>query len=108
LSAPVTFIAGCVDGLLPKQPDSTLPQAEQLAELEEQRRLFYVGISRVKAVPAQGKVGTLILTYAQNMSVAHARSAGINPAYSSYNNASLLASRFIAEMAPAAPRSVAG
>jgi superfamily I DNA/RNA helicase len=108
LSSPVTIIAGCVDGLLPKQPDSTLPHNVQVAELEEQRRLFFVGITRVKSVPAQGKVGTLILTYAQNMSVADARGAGINPAYSSYNNASLLASRFIAEMAPAAPRATAG
>ena len=48
LSAPVTIIAGCIQGLLPKQPDYTLPAAQQALEMEEKRRLFYVGITRVK------------------------------------------------------------
>ena len=51
LSAPVTIIAGCIEGLLPKQPRDGLSAAETLAEIEEQRRLFYVGISRVKSSP---------------------------------------------------------
>jgi superfamily I DNA/RNA helicase len=108
LSAPVTIIAGCVDGLLPKQPDPDLPEATRVAQLEEQRRLFYVGISRVKANPQQGKPGTLILTYAQEMPLASAMGAGISPASSRYGQAMLLASRFIREMGPAAPRPIAG
>jgi superfamily I DNA/RNA helicase len=44
LSAPVTIIAGCIQGLLPKQPENDLPAAQQALDLEEQRRLFYVGI----------------------------------------------------------------
>lgn len=62
LFAPVTVIAGCIEGLLPKQPRDGLSPAETLADIEEQRRLFYVGISRVKSSPAAGKPGTLILT----------------------------------------------
>lgn len=108
LSAPVTIIAGCVDGLLPKQPDADLPHVERDAQLEEQRRLFYVGISRVKASPQQGKPGILILTYAQQMSLRSVMGAGISPASVSYGDARLIASRFIREMGSAAPRPIAG
>jgi superfamily I DNA/RNA helicase len=103
LSAAVTVVAGCIEGLLPKQPDSSLSAVEQAASLEEQRRLFYVGITRVKATPSLNRPGTLILTYSQQMSFASALKAGIDPAQSSYGNARLLASRFIREMRPAAP-----
>ena len=107
LSAPVTIIAGCVEGLLPKQPDPDLPEAARVAQLEEQRRLFYVGISRVKAAPHQGKPGTLILTYSQEMPLAAAMGAGISPASSNFGQARLLASRFIREMGPLTPAPVA-
>src|SRR6185437_2382208 len=61
-SSPVTIISGCVQGLLPRLPDANLTLVEQRALLEEQRRLFYVGITRVKAVPEEGKRGKLFLT----------------------------------------------
>jgi superfamily I DNA/RNA helicase len=67
LSAPVTIVAGCIEGLLPKQPKAGTPAAQVAASIEEQRRLFFVAITRVKAVPAQGKPGTLILTYSRQM-----------------------------------------
>lgn len=108
LSAPVTIIAGCIQGLLPKQPDNTLPAAQQALEMEEQRRLFYVGITRVKAAPNAGKPGTLILTYSQTMPMASALGAGIAPAQMQYGLASLHASQFIAELGPAAPQPIAG
>jgi superfamily I DNA/RNA helicase len=104
----VTIIAGCVEGLLPQQPDASLPQAVQEAALEEQRRLFYVGISRVKASPTENKPGTLILTYSQAMPLATAMGAGISPAQKNYGTAFMIASRFIQEMGPAAPAPVAG
>jgi len=108
LSAPVTFVAGCVEGLLPQQPKATLPQVVQDASLEEQRRLFYVGISRVKASPANDKPGTLVLTYSQAMPLATAMGAGLSPAQVNYGTAYLLASRFIQEMGQAAPAPIAG
>lgn len=108
LSAPVTIVAGCIQGLLPKQPDNALPAAQQVLEMEEQRRLFYVGITRVKAAPNAGKPGTLILTYSQTMPVASALGAGIAPAQTQYGIASLHASQFIAELGPAAPQPTAG
>ena len=108
LSAPVTIVAGCVEGLLPQQPSANLPQVMQQAGLEEQRRLFYVGISRVKASPADGKPGTLILTYSRQMPLATAMRAGISPAAVNYGDAHLVASRFIQEMGTAAPAPIVG
>lgn len=48
LSAELVVIAGCVDGLIPRLPDEDLPAAEQQRHMEEQRRLFYVGITRTR------------------------------------------------------------
>ena len=44
LEFPVVFIAGCERGLLPLQWGRSTP-----AELEEERRLFYVGVTRAKS-----------------------------------------------------------
>lgn len=107
LSSPVTIIAGCVNGLLPRAPRNPLTPLQRQQHDEEQRRLFFVGITRVKADPANGKPGTLILTYSQEMPLADAKRAGITPAYVSYGTAILQASPFIADMAPAAPAAVA-
>jgi superfamily I DNA/RNA helicase len=52
LEFPVVFIAGCEEGLLPYQ------HGEETPDLAEERRLFYVGMTR-----AQQK---LILTYAKS------------------------------------------
>jgi DNA helicase-2/ATP-dependent DNA helicase PcrA len=108
LSVPVTIIAGCIEGLLPKQPEQGTPPAEAAAEIEEQRRLFFVGITRVKADPAGGKPGTLILTNSRRMPLATAMGAGISPAGVSYDVARLNASRFIRELGPHAPAPIVG
>jgi DNA helicase-2/ATP-dependent DNA helicase PcrA len=108
LSASVTIICGCVEGLLPMQPESSLPAPVQQAQLEEQRRLFYVGITRVKADPAAGRPGTLILTYSAHMPIADVLGAGMRPAGTRFGVAQLHASRFIAEMGAAAPRPILG
>ncbi len=50
LEFPVVFIAGCEDGVLPYRP----PKGK-IANIEEERRLFYVGMTRAKT--------KLILTY---------------------------------------------
>lgn len=108
LSAPVTIVSGCVEGLLPRRPEDDMT-AQQVADyIEEQRRLFYVGITRVKAVPADGKLGMLVLTYAQRMPYGDARRAGIQPAQQDYGEGVLIASRFVNELGPDAPIPVAG
>ena len=108
LSSSVTIIAGCVEGLLPRQPEAGTPEAEVAAMIEEQRRLFFVGITRVKALPAEGKPGTLVISYCRKMPVASAMRAGISPASSFYGIANLHASRFVQELGPHAPAPAAG
>jgi len=44
LEFPVVFIAGCEEGLIPFYPQGTIAALE----LEEERRLFYVGLTRAK------------------------------------------------------------
>jgi DNA helicase II / ATP-dependent DNA helicase PcrA len=78
LSSPVVVIAGCVDGLLPAEPEPGTPIAERQAILEEQRRLFFVGITRVKAIPRSNRPGSLLLTGSRTL--ADAMQSGIRPA----------------------------
>jgi superfamily I DNA/RNA helicase len=103
LSSPIVFIAGCVEGLHPSRPEEGTTIAEQQRDLEEQRRLFYVGITRVKADLATEKVGTLILTNSTFMPLDVALGSGIQPAQYLGNRARLLASRFLQELGPSAP-----
>ena len=62
LSSPVVFIAGCVQGVIPRLPRNVGAAARALAEA---RRLFYVGITRVKA--GDKPRGSLVLTWPQTM-----------------------------------------
>ena len=108
LSSPVTFVCGCVQGLLPRLAPQGADAAERQANLEEQRRLFYVGITRVKAKPDEGILGTLVLSYSRTMPIADARNAGIVPAAVRRHTAQLNASQFINDLGPAAPAPVRG
>jgi superfamily I DNA/RNA helicase len=108
LSSPVVIIAGCVEGLLPTAPEADATPAERQAELEEQRRLFFVGLTRTKAIPAQNRPGVLILTSSRSMSLADAMQSGIRPANVRYGRAIVHTSRFIQELGPAAPPRQAG
>jgi superfamily I DNA/RNA helicase len=108
LSSPVVVIAGCIEGLLPAAPDPDLSPAAQQASLEEQRRLMYVGLTRVKAEPGAGRPGVLLLTYSRRMDLADAMGSGIQPARVVYADALVIASRFLREFGPSAPRPRAG
>lgn len=103
LSSPATIIAACVEGVLPGRPDDDFTDAQKLAHLEEQRRLLFVGITRVKATPAVGQPGMLFLTYSRRMAAADARKSGIQPAAFDYGEAVLNASRFLTDLGPSAP-----
>lgn len=54
LEFPVVFIAGCEEGLLPLTPHAAAPPETHPRHVEEERRLFYVGITRA--------IATLVLT----------------------------------------------
>jgi DNA helicase-2/ATP-dependent DNA helicase PcrA len=108
LSSPIVVIAGCVDGLLPAEPEPGTSIAERQALLEEQRRLFYVGITRLKAVPSSNQPGSLLLTGTRTMTLADVMQSGIQPAEVNYGVVALHLSRFIAELGPRAPAPIAG
>ncbi len=48
LEFPVVFLAGLEEGLLPFAPRRPLTAAEEQRHLEEERRLFYVGMTRAE------------------------------------------------------------
>jgi DNA helicase II / ATP-dependent DNA helicase PcrA len=108
LNSTVVIIAGCVEGLLPAAPDANLTKAENDALLEEQRRLFFVGLTRVKADPKNDRPGILLLTSSRTMSLADAMQSGIKPAKVVYGTAHVHASRFLKELGPSAPASKKG
>ncbi len=103
LSSPVVVIAGCIDGLLPAEPEPGVPLAERRAMMEEQRRLFYVGVTRVKADPASNRPGVLLLTGSRTMTLADAMQSGIRPARRRYGEVDIHMSQFINELGPSAP-----
>jgi DNA helicase II / ATP-dependent DNA helicase PcrA len=108
LSSPIVVIAGCVDGLLPAEPEQGTSIVERHALLEEQRRLFYVGITRVKAAPSSNRPGSLLVTGSRTMTLADTMQSGIRPAGVNYGVVSLHLSRFIPELGRSAPAPVAG
>ena len=108
LSSPYVFVAGCVEGILPPSFDDAPSKDAKDAALEEARRLFYVGITRVKADPANGRPGSLFITYAQQMPAKDAHGANVAFKTQSGAMANLLPSRFIGELGPAAPAPVKG
>jgi superfamily I DNA/RNA helicase len=107
LSSPIVVIAGCVDGLLPAEPEQGTSIAQREAHLEEQRRLFYVGITRVKAAVSSNRPGSLLVTGSRTMTLADAMQSAIQPAGKSYGTVSLHLSRFIPELGPSAPAPIA-
>ncbi|MGK2957249.1 MAG: 3'-5' exonuclease [Acidimicrobiales bacterium] len=102
LSAPYVFVVGCIEGLLPTKPGTDLTHEERDAKLQEDRRLFYVGITRVKA-DLPDKVGYLALTYPQTMLAADAFKSQIAPVSVTRGIAYLQPSRFFSEMMPHVP-----
>lgn len=108
LSSPYVFVAGCVEGILPPSFDNAPSKEAKDAALEEARRLFYVGITRVKADPANDRPGSLFITYAQQMPAKDAYGANVAFKTQSGALANLLPSRFIGELGPSAPAPVKG
>lgn len=106
LSSPYVFIAQCLQGTLPKIQKLGTPKAEIDAKLEEARRLFFVGITRVKA--SAEHVGSLFITYPREMGANTAKGLSIPFTKVSNGMAQLTPSMFIQELGPAAPAPVAG
>jgi superfamily I DNA/RNA helicase len=106
LSSPYVFIAGCVQGILPQLPKAETPKAEADADLEEARRLFFVGITRVKADPDNGRPGSLCISYAKEMNAGNVSGEKVAFKQVVYGQAQLLPSIFIQELGPTAPHPI--
>lgn len=98
LTADVVAALGCIEGLIPTLTGET--PAEQTASLEEQRRLFYVAITRTRRVLILSSVTQLRRNLAYRMG---AQVRGWNPIH-----AATIASRFLAELGPSRPAAVLG
>jgi DNA helicase II / ATP-dependent DNA helicase PcrA len=99
LTARLVVIAGCVTGIIPSI-DPQAPLAEQNRQTQEQRRLFFVGLTR--------STETLVLSSAVRMPYAAALKMGMQVAARSGPNAILQASPFLAELGPSAPQPTSG
>lgn len=99
LTSRVAIVAGCTQGLIPFE-DSDLEMAEQAANLQEQRRLFYVAITRCTDV--------LVLSSAARMERKLAWKIGAQLRPGRWNLGITIASQFIDELGPTAPASRRG
>jgi superfamily I DNA/RNA helicase len=108
LSSPYVFMAGCVQGILPPLPEAGTPKAVADAQMEEARRLFYVGITRVKADPDKNRLGSLVITYPQQMGAGKAKQFKVKVVSRKWFNVNLQPSQFIEELGPAAPKPEVG
>lgn len=99
LTAKLVVIAGCVGGILPHINTDETP-VEQARQLQEQRRLFYVGITR--------STDTLVLSSAIRMPLLIAYRMRMPIVSRMGGEAILQASAFLAELGPSAPATIRG
>ena len=106
LSSKLVVICPCIEGFIPvDSSDKGLNEEELAKELEEQRRLFYVAITRCKNYPEEYP-GTLILSSCREMSGAEAKQLGLLARIDRPRR--LIASRFLRELGPNRPKAVTG
>lgn len=107
LTSPVVYVVGMVDGIVPTLPSSDrATDAQRTAAVEEQRRLLYVAITRSSS--------HLVLTYSSRMELGLAMSLRVQVQRDRIRRvgdvkaAPTIASRFLRELGPDAPRAVQG
>lgn len=94
LTSRVTIIVGCIHGLIPFVAND-LPPAEQPAHLQEQRRLFYVALTRAKEV--------LVLSSAASIPRAMSHQIGAILRGGDAVTGHTIACQFLDELGPQAP-----
>lgn len=99
LTADLVAVIGCVEGLIPTISSNTIP-VEQERALEEQRRLFYVAITRTRRI--------LILSSVTQIPRDIAHRLGVQFHRGTLTHVQTVASRFLSELGPARPRPTAG
>lgn len=98
LTSPITIVAGCIESFVPTiDPDAT--PAELAEILKEQRRLFYVAITRSKE--------RLVISSFTSMPAETVYQTGAK-AGGHFGRRHTQPSRFISELGPTAPQSLSG
>jgi superfamily I DNA/RNA helicase len=98
LTADLVIVLGCIEGLVPMVIGDT--PAEQAASLEEQRRLFYVAITRTRRILILSSVTQLRRNLAHRM--------GAEVRGGNRTQARTIASRFLSDLGPSRPAAVVG
>ena len=101
LSAKFVVVMSCIDGLLPRI-DNDATAEEIRAQLEEQRRLFYVAITRCKCSTDYN--GILIISSFVGLPGNEALQINIAASPSAWRR--VRASRFISEFRDTAPSTI--
>src|SRR5581483_553939 len=99
LTAELVIVAGCLEGLIPFV-DRDLEGAALEASIQEQRRLFYVAITRTKQ--------TLVLSSSATLPRALAYKMGARVLGNYGATAPTVASRFLIECGPNTPATLTG
>ncbi|HVQ38312.1 MAG TPA: ATP-dependent helicase, partial [Pyrinomonadaceae bacterium] len=99
LTADMVVVVGCLEGLMPFIDLEHSP-SEQTRSLEEQRRLFYVAITRVRKTLVLSSVTMLPTKSAHRMRARLGRTRG--------QDSSTMTSRFVGQLGPKCPAVVMG
>ena len=99
LTSRVTIIVGCIHGLIPFV-DNDLPPAERAAHLQEQRRVFYVALTRAKEVLLVSSVASI------PRAMSHQIGAVLRGGNAQQGNT--VACQFLHELGPQAPAALHG
>jgi DNA helicase-2/ATP-dependent DNA helicase PcrA len=94
----MVIISGLIDGLIPTV-DLDLPREEYDRQLEEQRRLFYVALTRTSA--------TLMLSSISTMDGALAHRIGVSTRMIG-TTIETISSQFMSELGPQCPAAIRG
>jgi DNA helicase II / ATP-dependent DNA helicase PcrA len=101
LTSKIVIVAGFVEGLIPFL-DKDHSVAEEKANLEEQRRLLYVAVTRATDILVISSFATI------ERKVAHKIGARVKKSGGNKSHALTESSRFLKELGPTAPPGVAG
>jgi len=99
LTADHVVVAGLIEGLIPSRKDD-LPFEEQMRYVEEQRRLFYVAITRPKK--------TIVLSSVLNLPRNLANKMGVRLGNGNREQGRTMTSTFIGELGDSCPRPILG
>lgn len=99
LTSRITIIVGCIHGLIPFV-DNDLPPAERAAHLQEQRRVFYVALTRAKEVLVVSSVASI------PRAMSHQIGAELRGGNAQHGNT--VACQFLHELGPQAPAALHG